>query len=249
MNSEKTFLILGASSDLGIGVIKTLNKEYENSLFALHYHSDDAALKDIEWTNGNSALYFKADFSTYEGIFSLIEALKEKDVSPTHILHLPSAKLIYTRLKDFDHERIEANARIQVYSFVEILKAFLPQMIKRKENDKVVAVLSSTILSTPDKSMLEYGMTKTMLLSVIKQLATDNAGKKININAVSPSMIETKFLSDIDSRIVEMAADGSSEKRNATVDDIVPSICFLLSDKSNYINGVNLNVSNGNVIC
>ena len=87
-----------------------------------------------------------------------------------------------------------------------------------------------------------------MLLGVVRQLAADNAGKKININAISPSMIETKLLSEIDPKIVALAAEGSNEKRNATVDDIVPGICFLLSDDSNYLSGVNLNLSNGNVI-
>ena len=35
---------------------------------------------------------------------------------------------------------------------------------------------------------------------------------------------------------------------NAKPEDIVPAIAFLLSEDSNYMNGVNLNVSNGSVI-
>ena len=70
----------------------------------------------------------------------------------------------------------------------------------------------------------------------------------ININAISPSMIETQLLSEVDPMIIGMAAEGSNEKRNACTEDIVPGICFLLSDDSNYINGANLNITNGNVI-
>ncbi len=62
-------------------------------------------------------------------------------------------------------------------------------------------------------------------------------------------MVNTKFLSDIDERLLEMAESASVEHTNAVPEDIVPAIEFLLSDKSNYMTGVNLNISNGNVIC
>ena len=248
MNSKKTFLILGASSDLGIALIKRLNDEYDESVFCLHYNNSDEKLKEIVFTGGNSAKLIKADFTSDADIKALIDEIKNDGLSPTHIVHLPAAKLSYTRLKDFDQNRIEKNLQIQVYSFVQILKAFLPAMVKRKEHDKVVAVLSSVVNGKPSKSMLEYTMVKSMLHGVIKQLAADNEGKQININAVSPSMIETKLLSEVDSKIVALAAEASPESRNATVDDVVPAISFLLSDDSNYMNGVNINVSNGNVI-
>lgn len=246
--SKKTFLILGASSDLGIALVKRLNEEYSDSLFCLHYHSDDSNLKDIELKSGNTVKLFKADFSDESDVKRFISDLKEAGIEPTHVVHLPASKLVYTRLKDYDRERLEKNVQIQVYSFIEIMKEFLPAMVKRKDHSKVVVALSSVVCGQPQKSMLEYTAVKSMLYGVVRQLAADNAGKMVNINAISPSMIETKLLSEIDPKIVALAADGSSEKRNATVEDVVPGICFLLSDDSNYINGANLNMSNGNVI-
>ena len=91
-------------------------------------------------------------------------------------------------------------------------------------------------------------MEKYLLLGFMKALAADYEGKEININSVSPSMIETKFLNQIDDRIVQMNAENSAENRNASVSDIVPAIVFLLSDAANYMHGVNLNLSNGNTI-
>ena len=246
--NKNVFLILGASSDLGVALIRKLNEDYEDSVFCLHYHSNDAPLKEISFSGGNSAQLIKADLSSKEDTAQLIEDLKAKELIPTHIVQLSASKMMFTKLKDFDRDRLDKNVRIQVYSFVEILKAFLPAMVKRKDHNKVVAVVSSVVNGKPPKSMLEYTLVKDMLLGVIKQLAADNEGKMININAVSPSMIQTKFLSDIDPRLVEMAAQASPEGRNATVEDIVPALAFLLSKDSNYLNGVNLNVSNGSVI-
>ena len=61
-------------------------------------------------------------------------------------------------------------------------------------------------------------------------------------------MMETKFLDNVDERIVQLNAYNSVGKRNAQVSDIVPAIRFLLSDASNYLHGTNLNVTNGNII-
>lgn len=248
MKSGKTFLILGASSDLGVALLDRLNKEYSDSCFILHYHSSDANLKAVEYLNNNTGITIQADFSDEKEVQGFITTIEEKGLIPTHVVHLPASKLVYTRLKDFDRDRIDRNVRIQVYSFIEIMQAFLPAMVKRKDHNKVVVALSSVVTGQPQKSMLEYTAVKSMLLGVVRQLAADNAGKMININAISPSMIETKLLSEIDPKIVALAAEGSNEKRNATVDDIVPGICFLLSEDSNYLSGVNLNLSNGNVI-
>ncbi len=248
MKNNKTFLILGASSDLGKCLIKRLDGEYSDSLFVMHFNSSDEELKAIELHNGNTARLVKADFTSDEDVDSLIQMLKDENIEPTHIVHLPAAKLLYTRLKDFDEDRLLKNVKIQVTSFIEILKAFLPGMAKKKDHCKVVAVLSSVVNGQPPKSMLEYVAVKSMLLGVIRQLAADYTGKMVGINAVSPSMIDTKLLSDIDPKIIQLSAESSSEKRNATVEEIVPVISFLLSDDSNYLNGANINVTNGNVI-
>lgn len=59
-------------------------------------------------------------------------------------------------------------------------------------------------------------------------------------------MVETKFLSGIDEKIIAINADNSAGKKNAVPKQIIPAIAFLLSADSDYITGINLNVSNGN---
>ncbi len=246
--SEKIFLILGASSDLGQALVQKLNQDNNDCLFCLHCHSGEEALRSLPLSNGNSLHILQADLSEDDQVQALIDELKAEDIIPTHIVNLCGAKMQFTKLKDFDKERTDRNVNIQVYSFVRILQAFLPAMAKRKDNNKVVAVISSVVNGKPPKFLIEYTLVKSMLLGAVKQLASDYEGKKININAISPSMINTKFLSEVDEKLIEMSAMSSPEGRNAEVEDIVPAICFLLSQDSNYLNGVNLNVSNGSII-
>lgn len=248
MNNKKMFLILGASSDVGCELINQLNQDYNNALVIAHYKSSDINIKKIVAVNGNKVEAIKADLSDSSDVNLLIKYVADKYGAPTHIIHLPASKFEYAKIKDMDWDKFCIDLKVQVYSLIEILKAFLPIMAKRKAYNKIVIMLSSYTLSVPPKFTMSYTVVKYTLLGLMKSLASDYNGKKININGISPSMIETKFLDNIDSRIIEMNADNSVGKMNANVCDIVPSIKFLLSEDSNYINGINMNVSNGNVM-
>jgi len=248
MDYKSVYLILGGSSDIGCELLKQLNHDNNNTMFLIHYFSNDNKIKQIEINNDNRINCVQADLSRIEDVEKLIVIIKTEYICPTHIVHLPANKFDYIKLKEFKWNEFCYDMEIQVHSLIQILNSFLPEMIRRKEYNKVVIMLSSVTISNPPKYLMSYNMIKFTLLGLMKSLASDYSGKKININAISPSMIDTKFLSNVDSRIIELNETNSNGNKNADVCDIVPVIKFLLSKDSNYINGVNLNVSNGNVI-
>lgn len=249
MDYSKTYLILGASSDLGIELIKKLDEENsissEKSLFIAHYNSSKEKLESMPINEKNNLVCVQCNLSNMNSVDNLITEVKQYTDAPTHIVHLAAEPFRYMKLKEFDRDSLIHGMDIQVCSFAKIMQAFLPVMAKRKQHDKVVIMLSSYVTGMPPKFMLDYISTKYALLGLMKSLASDYSGKSININAISPSMIETKFLKNIDERIVQMVAENSPEKRNAKPEDIVPVIQFLLSDAANYMHGQNVVVNNG----
>lgn len=248
MSNKNIYLILGATSDLGIGLLTELNRKKSQSIFLCHYHNPGhlGLIQPIISENNNIFQYFQADFTVITDVYNMIHTIKEKWGAPTHIVHFPAGKFHYERLKEFQWETFCQEMEIQVHGFLEILKVFLPCMTKGEAKGKLVIMLSSSTLSNPPKYMLGYMMAKYALLGLMKSLASDYAGKNICINGISPSMIETKFWNETDYRLKEQNALKSVEKRNGIVSDIVPAILFLLSEDSDFIHGVNLNVSNGN---
>jgi 3-oxoacyl-[acyl-carrier protein] reductase len=248
MNYDKVLLILGASSDMGCELIRQLNQDCRNALFLAHYRSSDMNINKIQVLNGNELVSIKANLAEDSEVKLLIKKVSEEYGTPSHIVHLPAVKFEYTRLKEMEWDKFCTDLKVQVYSLVQILQAFLPAMAKRNAYNKVVVMLSSYTLSAPPKFTMSYTMIKYALLGFMKAAAADYSDKKININGISPSMIETKFLDNIDSRIIEMNAQKSIGRVNSVVEDIAPAITFLLSDKSNFINGINLNVTGGNVL-
>lgn len=242
---EKVYIISGASSDIGIAFLEELGRSTEKLAAFCQYHSSDTKLKDIQKRFCNIKIFpFQCDLSKPNEMNMWIEDIKKTNAMPTHILHLAADKFNYMRLKNFDWDRIIRELNIQVNTLGQLFKTFLPDMSKAHYG-KVAVMLTAYTIGVPPKYMTDYMITKYALLGLIKGAASEYNGKGITINGLSPNMIETKFLSNIDKRFIEINAENSSMKRNIAIDEVIAGLKFLLSDDSNYINGVNLNMSGG----
>lgn len=233
--------ITGASSDIGIALIKNITEE---CVIVAHYNSNEAKLLELQKETKNKIVTIQSDFSSTNSIITMLDEIESKVGVPNKIIHLASPKVDNIRFKDVDWNNFQLELNISLGSITLILNKFLPKMAFAKKG-RVVCMLSSYTFGVPPKAMAQYTTVKYALLGLMKSLASEYAGKKITINCISPSMIETQFLSNINDRIIEITADSHPLKRNATVMDVIPSILMLLSDEAAYINGVNIPIAGG----
>lgn len=240
---NKVYLILGASSDLGIALIKSILQSECNAKIIAHYHCTCTSLLEMkEEYIGATIELKKADLSDLVDVDRFIAEIQADNLVPTHIVSFSASTYHFNRLQEWNKQRINVDMTIQVYAFAEILKAFLPLMVQNKYG-KIVTMLSSSTIGIPPKYTSEYVTVKYALLGLIKCLASDYGEYGININAVSPGMIETKFIKGIGRKIKEYVAESNPRHRNLTIEDVVPAILFLLSDQSEFANGTNINLS------
>ena len=237
--NNNIILITGASSDIGIELIKSLK---EKCLIA-HYYANKTKLVDIQKKIKNKIYTVQADFSSQKSVIRMLDKIETEIGIPNKIVHLASPKTKNLRFKD-DNWQINLSFKFCLGSITTILNKFLPIMAQKKYG-KVVTMLSSYTIGVPPKAMSQYVTVKYALLGLMKSLASEYASKNININSISPSMINTQFLSEINERIIEINAESHPLKRIAEVSDVVPSILLLLSTKSDYINGINLPITGG----
>ncbi len=240
---KETLLLLGASSDFGGEILKTLDDAHVRVV--AHYHQTAEKLDQIKKSkSGFDIQTLQADLATPLGIKKVIQTFEKSQQWPTQIVHLPAPKSSFARMKDLTWDRIQKELDLQARSLVEILQACLPAMAAQ-EHGKIVVFLSSYTLQMPPKYLTHYVMAKYALWGLVRSLASEYADKKITINAVSPSLTETAFLSDLPAKIAEMTAEQSPLKRNAKPADVAPLVHFLLSPGSDYITGTNIPVSGG----
>ena len=241
--NKNIILIIGASSDIGIDLIKNIDEE---ALILAHYNSSDKKLSELSNKIDNELVMIKADLSKEDETISMIESIENKYGVPNKIIHLAAPKFENIRFKDIKLDDFQNDIEISLKSLIVILNKFLPKLAKEKQG-KVVCMLSSVVLNVPPKALTQYVTVKYALLGLVKSLASEYADKNIQINAISPSMCETKFLDDINEKFIELSAYNNPLKRTAIVSDITPIIKMLISSESDYINGINIPITGGSV--
>lgn len=241
---NKNCLILGASSDIGVHLIKNMNWQPEDVILA-HYHSSLQKVEALKDEISCKIVPIQADFSLPSSETAFLDQI-DPSVTLTHIVHLPSIPVENKRFTELAWVDYERYMHVQLRPIVAILQRHLPQMAKNRYG-RIVFLLTSCTLNVPPKFLSAYVTAKYALMGLMKSVAVEYAKKGINVNAVSPSMIETAFLSKLDERIVAANAAKNPMGRNANVAEVTACIRYLLSEEAAYITGTNIPISGGEV--
>lgn len=246
---ENSYIITGASSDVGIAFLQRLQQKYQslndNCKVIAQYHSTKEQLEQLQSASQNLKFnFYKCDLSNLADVEIWANKIKNDGIVPTHILHLASLRFSYMRIKNFAWERLQQEINVNAGALAILLKIFLPLMAKKKYG-RVVAMLTAYTIDVPPKFMSDYIMAKYALLGLVRSAAVEYAGKGITVNGISPNMMETKFLAEVDDLSITMNAENSAMRRNIDVNEVCAAMEYLCSDAAAYINGINLNMSGG----
>lgn len=242
----KPILITGASSDIGCALVRRILDRPDGPIVLAHSFASGNRLGPLQTEYGNRLQLLQADFSKRSSVEAMAERIAIDYGTPAEIVHLPALRLIYERFTKFDWGRFETDLAIQVEAAVVLLQRFLPKMAKLPRA-RVLFVLSSVVHGVPPKFMSMYTMIKYTQFGLMRALAAEYASTSVRINAISPGMVETRFLQDIADVAVQMNASANPQGRNATPDDLLGGIEFLLSPASDYIHGIDVPIAAGSV--
>lgn len=240
MKDKKVLLVTGASSEVGQALIRAVAENYETVL--AHYCRSREPLEALQREFGEKIVCLQADFSDLASVASLADRIAQQGFSPDHVVHLPAQKAIPQKFHKTDIAQYVNGFYISVVSIAALLQCFLPAM-SRRHYGKVVMMLTSYTLNAPPKYLAPYITVKYALLGLMRELAGEYADKGIMVNGVSPDMMETKFLSDMPELIIRQYAENSPAGRNLTVEDVIPTFEYLLSDGADMVTGQNIGIS------
>lgn len=239
---EKILLMTGASSDVGIKLLKEIESDY--SKIICHYFSNDCKLIELKKQIGNKLVLMQGNFNSNKNIEHFVNELNKLDYSITHVVHLPAKKSNPMKFHKTDEIDFIEGYNIAVLSIVKILRYVIPRMDKNRYG-KIVFMLSSFTTNSVPKFQSPYITIKYALLGLMRDLAREYISKGIRVNAVSPQMMETKFLLDMPDLVVKQNALENPLGRNITIEEVIPIFKLLLSEDSDAIVGENISVTGG----
>ena len=228
-------LITGASSSIGNKLICKIDKK--NQIIIAHYNKSKKFLKFIKSRKFKSKIILvKSDFSKKNDLNIFLKKIKKFDINS--IVHISSKRISIKRFEKINLNEFHNEIKLSFNSIVEIIKLAVPNML-RKKRGRVIFVLSSVTFNKPASYLAPYVCLKYLLLGLIKSLASEFKNTGINFNSVSPTMMDTPFIKNLDKKFIEINESFGSSKKLLKLDKVVKKIHYLLSPKSKNINSKN----------
>ena len=247
MNERKTALITGGSRGIGRAVCVKLASMGMNIVF--NYQSgEDAAneTKKMCEAFGVDVLVVKADISVPQDCEELVKAAQEFGNGRIEVL-VNNAGItrdnLLMKLKNEDLDRvIDVNLKGTFYMMREVSRIMLKQRYGHIIN------MSSVVGVMGNAGQVNYAASKAAVIGMTKSLARELAGRKINVNAVAPGMIETAMTDAINESAREKIIARIPFGEIGKPEDVANVVAFLASDESRYITGQVICVDGGMAI-
>ena len=241
----KVALITGASRGIGKAIAIELAKNGAD--IAINYNSNLKSAKETQKLvnkTGVKSEIIKADVSKEKSVKSLIKQT-EKKLGPIDLLvtNAGIALLSKNPLK-LDYKIWKKTMSTNVDGTLLPIKEVLPSMLKRKYGR--IVCLSSIAGLGMRPNMITYGTSKAAVIALVRNLAAAVA-PHIRINSVAPGLIETDMIESLDKNTRKNMIENTPLKRIGKPQDIAHSVCYLLSDISDYTTGQTIVTDGGRV--
>ena len=237
----KNILITGASSDIGIELVKNL--KLGNYKLGLHYNSKGEILKKITKHQNNIKL-FKKNLVNENGCISLVNEYigwaKKIDV----FIQLHGAIKKSKKWYSLSQKDILQDLNVNFFSTFNLSKLVFQKM--RKTGGKIVLTSTSSASHGGGVDTFGYGMSKFSIEYLTKLLAKEGGNHKILCNAIAPGFINTKIhLQSKTPSQIKKRASLNKLKMAGNPKNIVPIIKMLISEENSFMTGEIIKIDGG----
>ena len=225
----KTYLIIGASSGIGLQLATTLAGEGHTVIGTYNSHP-------VENTNANITYHPLNVLDAELNLSFLPETLDGLVYCPGSINLKPFARI---KPEDFTND-----FNLQVGGFIKVLQAAQPAL--KKSEHAAVVVFSTVAVQVGLNFHTQVSASKGAIEGLTKALAAELA-PSIRINCIAPSLTDTPLAAALLNTEEKKAANALRHplKKIGTAADIANMASFLLSDKASWITGQIMHVDGG----
>ena len=239
---NKTILITGASS--GIGRAAAVECSKMGARVIVTARNEERLKETLNLLEGEGHTMVICDLSDNDAIINMVDNLPE-------IQGLVS-NAGYTKLLPLQFvNEVELSSIFQVNTFAPIM--LLQRLLKKKKlkaGASVVYTSSIAGLGFCVNGNNMYSASKGAICAFVKNAALELAKKRIRVNSVCPSMVQTAIVND--GSVTEDQLKENLAKyplgRAGEPEDIAYAMIYLLSDASSFVTGSNLLIDGGATI-
>ncbi len=237
-------MITGSSYGIGFEIAKNLNNPNNNLIITSR--NKKKLINSKKKINSKNCFTQTCDFEKNKSVHDLMLKIKRKfNKIDIIICNVGSGKTCKTG--DENREVWQKTFDKNFFSTTNVIENYLKIFKNNKHLTKII-VIGSIAGGFKGNAPLSYSLAKNCLINYVDQISAFLASKNILINSISPGHVLLKGnnwhqkLIKNKSKVLKMVNNSISLKRFCKIDDINNCINFLISDNSNYLNGINIKV-------
>jgi NAD(P)-dependent dehydrogenase (short-subunit alcohol dehydrogenase family) len=239
----KVVIVTGASSGIGASTARELGKAGASLLLVGRHEERLAAVAaEVDAAGGRSATAI-VELEDVAAAAGLAARAVEAFGSLHGMVH--TASLFDPRpLDDTSPECLERQWRTNVAAPLASVRAAVPLM----PDGGSIVLIGSTVASVGFPGCSAYTATKGAIAALSRALAIELAPQSIRVNLVVPGYVRTPMLQphlDANEGYEDWIVGRTPSGRIGGPEELAPSILFLLSDLSTYVDGASLVVDGG----
>ena len=226
----KNAIVTGGTSGIGLGVAKMLlSKGYH--VFATYWGPDcEESIAEFE--------PIKINQSDREQVYSFIDYVKSK-VDHIDCIVCNAGMSIRKSFTDTTDADWDAQMEVAVNSHYIMVREFFPLIPAGSR----ILFTGSQMGLQPHATVLAYGVTKSAVHALCKNLVKEFEGTGTTVNAVVPGFVETPWQKDKPEEIKQNIYRKTAIHRFASIDEVVDVYRFCIDNP--FVNGSLIEVNGG----
>jgi 3-oxoacyl-[acyl-carrier protein] reductase len=231
----KIALVTGGSRGIGRAIVELFAAEGADVTF--FYRGDAKAAAEVVAagrTTGATVHAEQVDVRDAQACAAAVERIVER-CGRIDILVNNAGVIRDNPLAAFDDDDVKIVLDTNVTGTFNVTRAVAPHMISKRSGR--IVNLSSVSGEKGGRGQTNYAASKGAINAFTRALAVELAPRKINVNAVSPGVIETEMSADVR----EMAGDEVTSrillKRYGKPEEVAYAVWFLASAYASYVTG------------
>lgn len=244
--SGKTIMVTGAGGGIGRATAIECSKMGANIIITdINGPALEETLAMLDVQEGQSHQLFLADLTDESQQKKLVEQTPELDGLVSNAGISKVSPIQFLNNQDFD----------RVMGINAFAPMFLTQLLykskKIRKGGSIVYTVSISGVSMVSMGGVMYAVSKNALDAFMRNAALEFAARKIRVNSVNPSRVNTNLIKENTSYSQEdLAKDLQTYplKRYAEPEEIAHAIIYLLSDASSYVTGHALIIDGGKTL-
>jgi len=266
----KVVLVTGAAGNFGSVAAKMLAAEGAKvALTDIQLDKAQMVAESVAQDYGVEAKAYQVDVTNEEAVREMVDQVKSDFGRIDHLFNNAGYQGLFQSVDQYSVEDFERVLKINVSGVFAMLK-YVSQVMVQQKSGSIVNTASCAGLGCPTM-MPAYGTSKAAVMHLTKISAVDLAPSNIRVNSVSPAFIGPEegfmwrrqvelqaqanptnapehYFSDDPDKVAEQMLNSVPLRRLGTVEEVIQTVMFLLSDEASYITGIDINVSGGNVL-